>query len=150
MLSKGTRTPDFFTFRPWKVDERTGEVRFHYSYDNGIEFCETINFNAALPQPGNPLRIGMDAALEALSIAAGTSYYKAFMPYRLEFDHVNLTRAKREFFQKLYLNGLGEFAYRNKIDISKRINFFQDDERTSIGHPPEAGASSAAAARILS
>jgi hypothetical protein len=123
MLPDVRQSAKGFIFRGWDGDDARGVVRFHYAYDNGTEFCETLDFGAPLPAPGQPLRAGFEAALEALNIAAGISYYKAYLPRRMTLATANLSHAQREFFQALYVDGLGEFAYRNRIDVAERIDF---------------------------
>jgi hypothetical protein len=120
---KKVKDPETFAFEGWQADEKTGEICFNYSFDNGISFCEKIDFETPLPAHSSPLRAGLDAALEALNVAVGISYYKAFAPPRIAFNYGPLASAKRDFFQKLYVNGLGEFGHRNNIDVFRRINF---------------------------
>ena len=121
--------PRTFSFDGFETHDASGEVRLHYSYDNGIQFCETIDFQRALPSPSSPLRQGLEAALEALHIAAGVSYYKAFLPGELVLPHAGFSAAQRAFFQDLYVDGLGEFAYRNRIDVAGQVNFLIPEER---------------------
>jgi hypothetical protein len=116
-------TPSLFTFRGVETDDRSGDVRFRYGYDTDIEFCETIQFHAPLPLPDSGLRKGFDAVLEALNVALGVSYYKAFLPSRMAFAGARLSAHQLEFFQKLYVNGLGEFGYRNRVNVSERVDF---------------------------
>jgi len=127
-----TKAPDGFIFRGWEADDARGVVRLDYAYDNGLEFCETLDFKAPLPAPGSPLRAGFEAALEALSIAAGISYYKAFLPRRMTLAAANLSPAQREFFQALYVDGLGEFAFRNRVDVGERVDFLHAGTADSL------------------
>ena len=82
-------------------------MRLHYAFDGGEAFCETLQFGHALPGARSPLRAGFEVALEALHLAAGISYYKAFAPPRMAVDGAALSKAKRDFFQTLYEEGLG-------------------------------------------
>jgi hypothetical protein len=127
------KTPDTFIFRGWKIDEKQGVVRFFYAFDNGIEFCEVVDFHSPLPSHASPLRTSFEASLDALNIAAGISYYKAFLPDKIVFAEGELSSEQRAFFQELYVNGLGEFAYRNKIDVAGRIDFLTADGRRTSG-----------------
>ncbi len=129
-------SPGAFTFREWDADEASGDVRFHYAFDNGMEFCETVSFNAPLPSRDSPHRRYFDSAVDALSIAAGISYYKAFLPRRISLSQGRLTASQRNFFQKLYVNGLGEFGYRNQINVSERINFLADEGPSGSAEAP--------------
>jgi hypothetical protein len=117
------KAPEGFAFRGWDADDARGTVRLRYAYDDGLEFCETLDFKTPLPAPGDRMRAGFEAALDALSVAAGISYYKAYLPRRLTLAAANLSPAQREFFQALYVDGLGEFAYRNRVDVGERVDF---------------------------
>ena len=50
-LRNAAGTPSLFTFRGVEMDDKSGDVRFRYAYDTGIEFCETVGFHAPLPLP---------------------------------------------------------------------------------------------------
>jgi len=126
------KAPDGFTFRGWDADDARGLVRLNYAYDDGLEFCETLDFKAPLPAPRGPRRAGFEAALEALSIAAGISYYKAFLPRRMTLAAANLSPVQREFFQALYVDGLGEFAFRNRVDVGERVDFLHAGTADSL------------------
>jgi UDP-N-acetyl-alpha-D-muramoyl-L-alanyl-L-glutamate epimerase len=115
--------PQVFVFRGYEANEATGEVRFYYGYDNGLEFCETVHFGLPIPSPRDRHRHSLDAALKTLHVALGVSYFKAFLPREFIFDGFDLTPRERVFFQDLYVNGLGEFGFRNNIDVSERVNF---------------------------
>jgi hypothetical protein len=115
--------PDAFVFGGWEADDRTGELRLHYRFSGGPAFCEVIDLAGPLPASGSDLRPGFDAAVQALYLAAGTSYYKAFAPPALEFEAAAPDAAQRAFFQKLYENGLAEFGHRNGLDVGARIRF---------------------------
>ncbi|MEY3552343.1 MAG: hypothetical protein RL735_691, partial [Pseudomonadota bacterium] len=69
------------------------------------------------------LRPGFEAALEALSLVAGVSYYKAFLPPAMGFPGMNPDERQRRFFEELYVDGLGEFGVRNNLRIAGQVNF---------------------------
>src|SRR5262245_36366037 len=100
--------PFLFVFRGWEADDRSGDIRFRYAYDTDVEFCETIQFHAPLPARDSGLRPGFDALVEALNVALGISYYKAYLPSRMALAGTSLSADQLEFFQKLYVNGLAE------------------------------------------
>ena len=127
--------PTEFSFGDIEVNESSGEVRLHYSYDNGIKFCEIINFGSALPSAASGRRAEFDAAILALHVAAGVSYYKAFAPRKIVFERPYLSKDQLRFFQKIYRNGLGEFAFRNKIDIIERVDFLANPHNAVSDQP---------------
>jgi hypothetical protein len=60
----------------------------------------------------------VDAAARLVFLLAGVSYYKTAAPPVIQMGDVALTAREREFLLGFYLDGLGEFAYRNGIDLS--------------------------------
>src|SRR5215469_5103045 len=108
-------TPQTFYIRGWETRDEEGRVLFHYGFDNGLEFCETIEFGHPLPAAASSARLALEAALDTLSVAMGTSYYKAFVPKELRIASLASDSNQIRFFKKLYVNGLAEFAYRNGI-----------------------------------
>ncbi|MDD4661700.1 MAG: hypothetical protein PHG24_00255 [Candidatus Pacebacteria bacterium] len=48
------------------------------------------------------------------------SYYKAACSPKIIIECANLTLKQKNFWKKLYLNGLGEFFFENKIDFTKK------------------------------
>jgi UDP-N-acetyl-alpha-D-muramoyl-L-alanyl-L-glutamate epimerase len=117
------RPPQAFRFLDWQTDDARGLAHLHYAFDDGPRFRETLDFGVALPPPGSPLRPGFEAALSALHIAAGISYYKAFIPPEMVIEGEPLSKPRRDFFQTLYENGLGEFSARNRVKAWERVNF---------------------------
>ena len=51
-------------------------------------------------------------------LLAGVSYYKTGAPEVIDLGDTALTGAERRFLRSYYLEGLGEFAYRNGLDLS--------------------------------
>lgn len=99
-----------------------GEARLTYAFDDGPELVERIVFPGA-PEPAGDRRAAIDAALEILHFVAGISYYKAGVPDRIAFDVAPPDAGTAAFLDTLYLDGLGEFAYRNRLDLRGRIRF---------------------------
>ncbi len=58
------------------------------------------------------------AAISWLYLFAGVSYYKALAPSVVDTGMIALTEAERSFLRTYYLEGLGEFAHRNGLDLS--------------------------------
>jgi len=118
-----TRWPRRFDFAGFETRDAAGEADLVYAYEGGPEFRETIAFNAPLPEKTSPLRAGFEAALDALALVAGVSYYKAFLPPAIGFRGLNPDEGQRRFFEELYVDGLGEFGVRNQVAIAGRVNF---------------------------
>jgi UDP-N-acetyl-alpha-D-muramoyl-L-alanyl-L-glutamate epimerase len=124
-----------FTFSKYKYNN--GILDLFYNVDDRFEFVETINFN-----PNNlVLRDLTDDEKKVLNIAfiylhlvAGVSYYKFFLPHTINIKTVKLNKEQKKFFDILYFNGLGEFAYRNNLDLRKIINFPMSSDDTSSSY----------------
>ena len=83
-------------------------------------------------------RPGVDAAARLLFLLTGISYYKAGAPPVIDLGETAVTDGEREFLRTYYLDGLGEYAYRNGLDLSGlRI------EGPRLEHPLRAGYSPA-------
>lgn len=115
--------PAAFRFLGWEVDAPAGVVQLRYGFDGGETFCERLEFSVPLPSMDSPLRPGFEAAIAAVHLAAGISYYKAFLPPRMIVEGWALSKTQRDFFQTLYENGLGEFSARNRIKAWERVAF---------------------------
>src|SRR5690606_18656389 len=58
-----------------------------------------------------------------LHLVAGVSYYKAAVPTDIRIEGYEIDADTAAFLETVYLNGLGEFAYRNGLDLRGRIRF---------------------------
>ena len=122
-LTNRAAWPRRFDFAGFETRDAEGEADLVYAFEGGPDFRETIAFNAPLPDRTSPLRAGFEAALEALALVAGVSYYKAFLPPHIGYRGVNPDAGQRRFFQELYVDGLGEFGVRNAVAIDGHIDF---------------------------
>jgi hypothetical protein len=99
-----------------------GVAELVYAFDNGPELVERVEFPDAPALP--PERAAaFDAALRLLHLIAGVSYYKAGVPTELHVEGHALDVATAEFLDEVYLHGLAEFAYQNKLDLRGKIRF---------------------------
>ena len=67
-------------------------------------------------------------AFRLIHLLAGVSYFKAASPPVIELGDHALTAAERRLLQAFYLDGLGEFAYRNDLDL-RGVRIEAADER---------------------
>src|SRR5271154_7192921 len=98
---------------------------------DGREFTERVT----LP-PGPRWRTeAARAAARLVFLLAGVSYYKTAAPPVIELGDTAVTEAELAFLREFYLRGLGEFAYRNALDLtSLRI-----EGRLAPTHDPAGG-----------
>jgi len=114
-----------FRFVRCGFDPATGIARLVYAYDDGPDLVETITV------PGGPFDLtgaraqAADAALRLLHLIAGVSYYKAAVPEGIRIDDYAIDADTAALLELIYLNGLGEFAYRNGLDLHGRLRFPQ-------------------------
>lgn len=112
-----------FRFVRCGFDADTGVARLVYAFDDGPELVETVTL------PGAPFRLdaaraqAARQALRVLHLIAGVSYYKAAVPAQLQVEGEPIDATTAAFLEQVYLNGLGEFAYRNGLDLRGRIRF---------------------------
>ncbi len=112
-----------FRFVRCEFDSDTGVVRLVYAFDDGPELVETITF------PGAPFQLdaqraqAIEQALRLLHLITGVSYYKAAVPEEIRIDGYAIDVRTATLLETIYVNGLGEFAYRNGLNLHGRIRF---------------------------
>lgn len=112
-----------FRFLRSTFDAATGDAQLVYAFDEGPELIETLRV------PGAPFVLGANehaaakAALQLVHLLAGVSYYKAAVPPEIVVEGEGIDTATAAFLDAVYINGLGEFAYRNGLDLHDRIRF---------------------------
>jgi hypothetical protein len=112
-----------FRFVRCGFDAATGVAQLVYAFDDGPELVETVTV------PGAPFALDGDRAaaaaraLRLLHLIAGVSYYKAAVPDEIRIESYDLDADTAALLETIYVNGLGEFAYRNGLDLRGRIRF---------------------------
>jgi hypothetical protein len=109
-------------FRFVRCTYADGEAQLVYAFDDGPELIERIGFPDA-PLLGPSRAAAFDTALRLLHLIAGVSYYKAGTPKQIVVDDGPLDVATADLLDTIYLHGLAEFAYQNKIDLRGSIRF---------------------------
>lgn len=112
-----------FRFTRCSYDPANGLACLVYQFDDGPELVEQISFPSA-PWPADASRqAAFQRALEILHLVAGVSYYKAGLSPRIQLDMPGVAAGLDEFLTGLYVHGLAEFAYVNRLDVASRVNF---------------------------
>lgn len=99
----------------------TGVARLVYAFDDGPELVETVSI------PGAPFVLegeraaAAQRALRLLHLVAGVSYYKAAVPGQVQIDGYDIDADTAALVETIYQHGLGEFAYRNGLDLRGRF-----------------------------
>jgi len=113
-----------------------GVAELAYAFDDGPELVERITFPGAPAIPAGR-EAAFAAALRLLHLVAGVSYYKAGIPPSIVVEGEPLDEEGAAMFDALYLHGLAEFAYRNRLDLRSRIRFPHNGVKT--GSAPAIG-----------
>jgi UDP-N-acetyl-alpha-D-muramoyl-L-alanyl-L-glutamate epimerase len=102
-----------FRYSGFTVEPDRGLLTCHYSLGER-QFTELIAFGRRgrwhAPQAGQAARL--------IFLLAGVSYYKTAAPPVIDLGQTPVTSTERAFLRSFYLDGLGEFAYRNGLDLS--------------------------------
>ena len=106
-----------------------GVAELVYAFDDDPDLIERIRFPEP-PELSAERRPAFDAALRMLHLIAGVSYYKAGLPPRIEVETGQLDDVTADLLDALYLHGLGEFAYRNGVDLRGKIAFPRSSAHT--------------------
>ena len=118
-----------FRYLSFDTDAERGVLSCRYELD-GREFTERVTLSPGPRWHSEAAR----AAARLVFLLAGVSYYKTAAPPVIDFGETALTRAEEAFLREFYLQGLGEFAYRNNLDLTS----LQCVSRGGAGetHPP--------------
>jgi hypothetical protein len=112
-----------FRFVRCGFDPATGVAQLVYAFDDGPELVETITVPGAPFDLAGARAQASESALRLLHLIAGVSYYKAAVPGRILVDGYAIDAETAALLELIYLNGLGEFAYRNGLDLHARLRF---------------------------
>jgi hypothetical protein len=120
-----------FRFVRCAFDADSGIARLVYAFDDGPELTETVTI------PGAPFVLdasrqqAVEQALRLLHLIAGVSYYKAAIPPAIVIDGDAIDEATAALLEMVYVNGLGEFAYRNGLTLQGHVRFPAGVAKTS-------------------
>lgn len=120
-----------FRFIRCRFDPASGVAQLVYAFDDGPELVETVTVPGAPFFLDDTRATAVEKALQLLHLIAGVSYYKAAVPTEIRIESYAIDADTAGLLELVYLNGLGEFAYRNGLDLRGRIRF---------PHRPDAGA----------
>jgi UDP-N-acetyl-alpha-D-muramoyl-L-alanyl-L-glutamate epimerase len=131
----GTQRGRVFRYGTWAADAESGTLTCGYSLD-GREFTERV-----MLAPGPRWHTeAARAAARLVFLLAGVSYYKTAAPPVIDLGPTALTRSELAFLREFYLQGLGEFAYRNHLDLTAlRIEAVLAPGGRPPGIPPRTG-----------
>ncbi|MCI4568810.1 UDP-N-acetyl-alpha-D-muramoyl-L-alanyl-L-glutamate epimerase [Lysobacter sp. CFH 32150] len=112
-----------FRFVRCSFDAASGVAQLVYAFDEGPELVEKITV------PGAPFALddaraeAVERALRLLHLITGVSYYKAAVPPEIRIESYAIDADTAALLTLIYENGLGEFAYRNGLNLHGKIHF---------------------------
>ena len=112
-----------FIFERYDFDRKTATLTLRYAYEDGAQFVEAITFPPITREISTADNAALDTLFRLVFLLAGVSYYKAYAPEQLQCKAFALDSATAAFVEKVYRHGLGEFAYKNQLDLRERLQF---------------------------
>src|SRR3989344_357879 len=118
----------YFSFVSYRLEPLSKKI--YFDYEIGFDDQEPLKFTEVVTLPEAPHEGSaelLERMLADVHLMLGISYYKLYCPSEIRMSRT-LTKRQAEFWNTVYRKGLGEFAYRNNLDLSDRIRFpFSED-----------------------
>ena len=117
-----------FTFGIYKINPARSSITFTYIVEFKFGLRKTFTDKLVFPDVAPELweKIPKDVlapTLQALLLILGINYWCVFPTKNIRIAGFTLTREQAQFWDSLYLNGLGEFFYDMKMDFQDLISF---------------------------
>ena len=112
-----------FRFVSYNFDIDSSTMHLNYAFDDVYQMEEKIVFHNAKKSFTKEEILAINQIGFFLHLACGISYYKAFLPPVIKIESGKLNFTQAQFFEEFYLKGLGEFAFRNKLNLVGKIKF---------------------------
>lgn len=121
--------PKVFLYNGWETTYLSNglKVEFDFSAGNEFQFIHSITFSSIELVEFDRDRVNQ--LIGHLGLVELLSYWKLFATPRIEAPCVYLTPEQIEFWHTLYLKGMGEYFYKNKLNFTQP-NFLQLIPRT--------------------
>jgi hypothetical protein len=127
--------PDQFRYDGYSIDQADSVVVCRYA-TGAHAFTERFAFEHG----GDWEDPAVVAAVRILYLLAGVSYYKTSAAPLIDLGELQTTRTERDFLHTFYVNGLGEFAYRNGLDLrGLRVEGPEAGTVSPASYDPDAG-----------
>jgi UDP-N-acetyl-alpha-D-muramoyl-L-alanyl-L-glutamate epimerase len=131
---------DQFIYTQFRIGEDRRTAYFDYtSWHTGQEFQFTESLEFPTPLLDTPEQ---QRSLRALHLGLGVSYYKKFLPPSIVHPYA-MNADEAAFWNNSWQNGLGEFLYVNKLDVSRLASFATQDgidyDSSGVGSDSSAG-----------
>lgn len=120
------KTDQPFKFLSYYFDKTKSTAIFCYQSPNNIIFTEKVFFSPLQKFNSNQdpkLDHLLDQAMFLTFIAVGTSYYKAMPTPNIQLE-AKIDNFQANFFNKIYQEGLSQFAFENHLTRDQLAHFF--------------------------
>ena len=117
-----------FTFGTYQVDTARSIVSFtyHVTFKNGKRrtYTDRLFLKDVTPENWESVpKSVLEPTLQALLLMLGINYWTVFPTRNMYIDGFSLTREQADFWNTLYLHGLGEYFFDMKMDFKDLIAF---------------------------
>lgn len=119
-----------FIFKSYEFDKAESVARFSYGFDDGRVFNETVKFESTEDYDEKVL----DRAMFLAFVILGVSYYKTFPSVSVELN-MPIDEWQASFFDRVYQEGLGQFAFENHLTRDMLAHFVADKQTSNGGYP---------------
>ena len=116
-----------FKFLDYNFNTKNYEAIFRYQGDDGIIFTERVLFDDSNRQSYDESTL--KKALFFAFIVLGTSYYKSRPTREINLE-TPIDKTQADFFNKIYQDGLSQFAYENNLNQDDLAHFTGSVEST--------------------
>lgn len=126
-MTKGAR----FVFDSYSADWDAGAISFLYRTEFATGESERYTETLQLPQlqRADVPESVLNRLLETVHLMLGISYYKQYCPEYIDHQYT-LSHEDARFWETVYVKGLGEFAYRNNLNLNGKIHFAFSETNT--------------------
>lgn len=124
VMSLGSVGKGTFIFKKYEFDPYTYEVRFTYQFEDGPEFHETVTFARGEQYDA----VVLEKALQLSLLLTGTSYFKTYPTTDVRIDAFMIDQWQAEFLNKVYQEGLSQFAFENELGREDLAHFKETGE----------------------
>lgn len=116
-----------FKYVDYVLSDDRRVVSFNYQIETNektFKFCEKFELPNTLPNNKT-----VEKLLHALHIALGISYYKPFIPPEILHPY-QMDKGEADFWNEVFLKGLGEFLYTNRLSPAQIAKFSSSSGQT--------------------
>ena len=119
-----------FIFKSYEFDKAELAARFSYGFDDGRVFNETVKFKSVKKNYDEKV---LDQAMFLAFVILGVSYYKTFPSVSVELN-MSIDEWQANFFNRVYQEGLGQFAFENRLTRDVLAHFVANKQTSTGGY----------------